>query len=315
MGIGSPIPRRSSSDIIPIFDSIHYTPLMDNPIDNAVIDSIYKPKLLHIYTQRPLTMSTSTPTTPHLTTAPSPTNSPSTNNHSHNHNTSNRTWYHHLTLDTLLLVLCRTILHPWFAWMTVLSLRAQATPYTDLPFILTTAYATLLTLLAIASAINHRIAYGNARPVDLSEEVVVVTGGGSGLGLLIARIYGLRGVSVAVLDVKEIGEVEGWEEGSGVEYYQCDIGSRRSVEWAMGRIRKDVCFLSTFWIWRSWKWSMFFLLWTSVDTIYSWARRLCWSIVLQHGLTASRSCPYQQTPSKRPSAPTCSPFSIHARCC
>lgn len=72
-----------------------------------------------------------------------------------------------------------------------------------------------------------------------------MTGGASGLGLLIARIYGLRGVAVAVLDVKDVAELEGWEEGSGVEYYQCDIGSRKEVEVAMRRIKKDVCF-STF---------------------------------------------------------------------
>lgn len=68
----------------------------------------------------------------------------------------------------------------------------------------------------------------------------MVTGGASGLGLLIARIYGLRGVSVAVLDVKEVAEIEGWSEVAGVEYYKCDIGSRREVGWAMGRVKKEV---------------------------------------------------------------------------
>lgn len=77
--------------------------------------------------------------------------------------------------------------------------------------------------------------------MDLNEEVVVVTGGASGLGLLIARIYGLRGVSVAVLDVKEVAEIEGWsDEVAGVEYYRCDIGSRREVEWALGRVKKEL---------------------------------------------------------------------------
>lgn len=154
-----------------------------------------------------------------------------------------KAWHDHLTIDTVLNVLNRTILHPWVAWIGVLSLRAQATPYTDTSFILAAAYATLLTLLAVLRVISNRIAYGPPRPVDLSEEVVVVTGGASGLGLLIARIYGLRGVSVAVLDVKEVGEIEeGWEEGSGVEYYRCDIGNRKEVEWVVGKIKEDVCF-------------------------------------------------------------------------
>lgn len=70
-----------------------------------------------------------------------------------------------------------------------------------------------------------------------------MTGGASGLGLLIARIYGLRGVSVAVLDVKEVAEIEGWsDEVAGVEYYRCDMGNRRELEWALGRVKKEVCF-------------------------------------------------------------------------
>lgn len=70
-----------------------------------------------------------------------------------------------------------------------------------------------------------------------------MTGGASGLGLLVARIYGLRGVSVAVFDVKEVAEIEGWsDEVAGVEYYRCDIGNRREVEWALGRVKKEVCF-------------------------------------------------------------------------
>lgn len=91
--------------------------------------------------------------------------------------------------------------------------------------------------------LNQRIAYGAPRTVELGDEVVVITGGASGLGLLIAQIYGLRGVSVAVLDVKDVAEVEGWEESSGVEYYQCDIGDRREVESTKRRIEKDVCVL------------------------------------------------------------------------
>jgi len=87
---------------------------------------------------------------------------------------------------------------------------------------------------------NERIAYGMPREVDLSREVIVVTGGGSGLGQLIAQIYGMRGVSVAVLDVKEVGEVEGWDKLSGVEYYQCDVGDRKAVELTAKRIENDV---------------------------------------------------------------------------
>lgn len=148
----------------------------------------------------------------------------------------------------------------------MLSLRAQVTPYTDRAFIFATGYAVFLTLLAMAKTVNRRIAYGLPRTVDLSEEVVVITGGASGLGLLIARVYGLRGVSVAVLDVKEVADVEGWDESSGVEYYQCDIGNRKEVEGTARRIEKDVCFVFVFgclFTWARWL------------TFSSWALQQC----------------------------------------
>lgn len=214
------------------------------------------------YFQKPSTetkMTTPPPPQPRLVTTTSSKPQPQRPNTTTNKN--QKKWHHTITLDLLLTVLNRTLLHPWFAWTAVLSLRAQATPYTDRSFILATAYAALLTLFAIARAVNHRVAHGLPRPVDLSEEVVVVTGGASGLGLLVARIYGLRGVAVAVLDVRDVAEVEGWEEGSGVEYYQCDIGSRREVEVAMGRIKKDVCF-STF---IGFLWKIYILCYVSFD--------------------------------------------------
>ncbi|KAL2008112.1 hypothetical protein VTN00DRAFT_8094 [Thermoascus crustaceus] len=149
-------------------------------------------------------------------------------------------WYEHLTLDLFLAVLHRTFLHPWVAWIVVLSLRAQVTPYTDPAFIIATAYATLLTLYYAAGIVNQRIAYGLPRQVDLGEEVVVITGGASGLGLLIAQIYGMRGFNVALLDIKEVGEIEGWDELSGVEYYRCDVGNQKEVEATARRIEKDL---------------------------------------------------------------------------
>ncbi|PLB46901.1 putative short-chain dehydrogenase/reductase family protein [Aspergillus steynii IBT 23096] len=153
-----------------------------------------------------------------------------------------RPWHHHLTLDLVLRVLNRTLLHPWVAWIGVLSLRAQVTPYTHPAFILTTAYAVLLTAVAVARVVNRRVAYGLPRPVEPSDEVVVVTGGASGLGLLIARVYGLRGASVAVLDVKDAKELEGIREEmmAGVDYYRCDIGNREEVERTARRIEKDL---------------------------------------------------------------------------
>ncbi|KAB8067566.1 hypothetical protein BDV29DRAFT_86832 [Aspergillus leporis] len=146
-------------------------------------------------------------------------------------------WHSALTMDLLLSVLRRTVFHPWPAWILVLSLRAQVTPTTDLAFIIATGYAIFLTLIAIAKVFNARIAYGLPRTVELSDEVVVITGGASGLGLLMARIYAMRGVSVAVLDLKSEKDVE---VGEGVEYYVCDVGRREVLEGVLRRIEVEL---------------------------------------------------------------------------
>jgi hypothetical protein len=149
-------------------------------------------------------------------------------------------WHTFLTLDLIITVLNKTFLHPFVAWMLPLCLRAQMTPYEATSMRVTIAYASLLTLWSFIDLINKRLAYGSPREVDLEEEVVVITGGTSGLGLVIAEMYGMRGASVAVLDVKDVEEPE--NEGiRGVDFYKCDIGKRDEVEKVKGRIEKEVC--------------------------------------------------------------------------
>ena len=74
--------------------------------------------------------------------------------------------------------------------------------------------------------------------MDLTDEVLVITGGASGLGLCIAEIYGMRGASVAVMDVKEVDERTRVE---GVEYYTCDVGNKKQVDKVWAQIVADVC--------------------------------------------------------------------------
>ncbi|EED19498.1 short-chain dehydrogenase/reductase family protein, putative [Talaromyces stipitatus ATCC 10500] len=149
-------------------------------------------------------------------------------------------WYEHFNLDLIIKVLNQTFLHPFVAWIIVLCLRAQVTPTDHPAWIGAVGYAIFLTLLTVAGMLNRRLAYGLPRDVEPSHEVIVITGGGSGLGQLIAQIYGMRGASVAVLDIKEVSEVEGWDELSGVEYYQCDVGNRKALEMTAKKIEDDL---------------------------------------------------------------------------
>ena len=106
---------------------------------------------------------------------------------------------------------------------------------------------------------NQRVAYGRPRAVRFGnegaveeeededgdgagEEVVLITGGCNGLGRLLAEIFGLRGIGVAVLDVREPeGGREKVEEEEGWRWYQCDVGKWEEVERVREQVERDVC--------------------------------------------------------------------------
>ncbi|EFQ98241.1 hypothetical protein MGYG_01276 [Nannizzia gypsea CBS 118893] len=148
-----------------------------------------------------------------------------------------------MTFDLLVTVFQKTLFHPFIAWLIPLCLVAQATPYSHPSFIITATYAAVLSSFVVLSYVNKRLAYGPPRNVDFKREVVVVAGGASGLGLAIAETYGMRGVSVAVLDIKDPGENSGyvrWDEFPSLEYYKCDMSSKSEVDKAAKKIVKDL---------------------------------------------------------------------------
>jgi hypothetical protein len=147
-------------------------------------------------------------------------------------------WYRYITVDLISLVLGYTLFHPWTSWVLVLCLRAQATPYTNIEMRIAMVWAFLMSSIGILGIVNERIAYGTPREIDLSDEVIVITGGVEGLGGLLAETYGMRGANVAVLDRKVVGDEEAEEKG--VLYYECDVGDAKQVEAVAKEIVEDV---------------------------------------------------------------------------
>ncbi|KAM0199927.1 hypothetical protein ACHAPQ_005120 [Fusarium lateritium] len=145
-------------------------------------------------------------------------------------------WFAPLSIDLLLKVLNTTLLHPFVCWIIVMCFRAQTVKWEAPPMVAAIAWATIVTLFWMANVINQRIAHGIPREVDLSEEVIVITGGASGLGLLIAEVYGMRGATVAVLDVNSMENTE----ARGVTYYKCDVGNKEQIAKVALEIEKDL---------------------------------------------------------------------------
>lgn len=185
-------------------------------------------------------------------------------------------WHQHLTLDLVVLILSRSVFHPFICFLVPLCLRAQLTPYAHPAFIYTTVWAVAVSVWWVLAGVSHRAAYGQPRTVrfgrdDVSgrdvedededegdeEEVVLITGGCNGLGRLLAEIFGLRGVGVAVLDVREPeGGKERAEEDEGWKWYRCDVGNMEDVQRVKIEIEKDVCILFLFFLMQK-NWTQF----------------------------------------------------------
>jgi len=143
-----------------------------------------------------------------------------------------------LSIDMLHRVLRQTLLNPVLVWFVPLAYRAQTFQYHHPPLYLSALYAAIITTLWILNYFNILLAFGPAREFDWTEEVVLVTGGGSGLGLLIAEVYGMRGVTVAVLDTNVTEEGE--NEARNVYFYRCDVGDLAAVEAVKTRVEEEL---------------------------------------------------------------------------
>ncbi|KAK7748001.1 hypothetical protein SLS53_001253 [Cytospora paraplurivora] len=145
-------------------------------------------------------------------------------------------WFAPLSVDLLLKVLNVTLFHPFVAWMIPLCFRAEHMDYDKAPMRVAIAYAAAVTVWWALGEVDRRVAFGPPRDVNLEDEVIVITGGASGLGLLIAEVYGMRGASVAVLDVREMES----GEARGVTYYKCDVADRDQLARVALQIEQDL---------------------------------------------------------------------------
>ncbi|KAL9630986.1 MAG: hypothetical protein Q9164_006133 [Protoblastenia rupestris] len=148
-------------------------------------------------------------------------------------------WYSQLTLDLCISALSKSIFHPFIACLLPLCLRALAAPYHSTSFVLTSAFAAAICAYHVLAIVNQRVAYGRPREIDWEREVVVITGGLGGLGGCITEIYGLRGVSVAVMDVGVPKELDG-QEKEGINYYRCDIADPQNMKDVWMKILEDL---------------------------------------------------------------------------
>ncbi|CCX34894.1 hypothetical protein FPQ18DRAFT_314342 [Pyronema domesticum] len=146
--------------------------------------------------------------------------------------------YKLLSIDILCTVLGRSLFHPILPWFLPLALLAQDFRLHHPPVYLSLLYSAIITAFHLACHFNQVLAFGPSRTFDWTEEVVLITGGASGLGLLIAEVYGMRGVTVAVLDKNIPGEGE--FETRGVYFYQCNVADPAKVRETVKKVEEEL---------------------------------------------------------------------------
>lgn len=155
-------------------------------------------------------------------------------------------WYRVVTLDLLLLILSNSVFHPYITFIFYLCIAAVHKHREPIAYY-TLWYTGFLALVEIAVWTNQRITYGKHRKVVWENEVVVITGGASGLGRVMAEILLRKGVSVAVLDVREPDEearetMERWD----LVWEVVDVSDTKKVDRVVDKLIKEVCFYVSF---------------------------------------------------------------------
>ena len=103
------------------------------------------------------------------------------------------------------------------------------------------AYAVIIDFVWLLSYLDKRGRNGFKRvqveeEEDEIEDVVVVTGGSSGLGQIVAEMFALKGITVAILDIKR-PQMEG---NYAIQYYECDVSDHKAVERVASQITEEV---------------------------------------------------------------------------
>jgi NAD(P)-dependent dehydrogenase (short-subunit alcohol dehydrogenase family) len=153
-----------------------------------------------------------------------------------------RTFQSYVTFDLIVRILSRSIFHPAICLIAYLCVAALHKHRTNVAYGLL-YWSAFLMGIEILLYLNRRVAYGPPRTVDWNEEVVLITGGASGLGRILMEGLLMRGVKVAVLDVKDQdSEARDLSDGAPGElsWLTCDVSDPTAVQKAIDRVTGEL---------------------------------------------------------------------------
>jgi len=145
-----------------------------------------------------------------------------------------------LDVDLVVKVFAHTAFSPFFTFFIPVFYYFQGARWPD-PIIVVTSFlcvgVSAFWFLKWCSRLYRNqgnLLFGPPR-LDWGEQIVVITGGSSGIGELIANTLAVRNVAVVVLDIKPIVT-----ENYNITYYKCDVSKWEEVEAVSKKITEEL---------------------------------------------------------------------------
>ncbi|PSR93738.1 hypothetical protein PHLCEN_2v4633 [Hermanssonia centrifuga] len=145
-----------------------------------------------------------------------------------------------LDIDLLVKVLAHTAFSPFFTFFIPVFYYFQGERWSDPLLVLSAGYNVAVSAFWFFKWYSRlyrnqgSLLFGPGR-FDWGEQIIVVTGGSSGIGELIANTLAVRNVAVVVLDVNPIVT-----ENYNITYYKCDVSKWEEVEAVSKRIQEEI---------------------------------------------------------------------------
>lgn len=145
-----------------------------------------------------------------------------------------------LDIDLFLKVFAHTAFSPFFVMLIPTFYLFQGAKMTDAIVVNSAIYLVLVSLFWMVKWCSRL--YDNQAnvlyappPLEWNEQIVVITGGASGVGELLANTLAVKSVTVVVLDVKPVRA-----DNYNINFYQCDVSKWEEVDAVSKKIIEEI---------------------------------------------------------------------------
>jgi len=144
--------------------------------------------------------------------------------------------FDNLDIDLVLKVASHTIFGPFFTFFVPLIYKGVGAPWTAPTVYYSSVWFLFVTSIWLFQTLSNKYRNtGTPGRLNWGEQIVLITGGSSGIGSLLANTLAIRHVTVIVLDVIPI-ETENYN----ITFYKCDVSNWEEVERVAEQIKEEI---------------------------------------------------------------------------